>query len=151
MSLLAAGATAPAFSTVDQDGKPVRLQDARGRVVVLYFYPADDTPGCTTEACGFRDDLSAFTSEGAVVWGVSAQSKESHARFATKYRLNFPLLADPEGTITNAYGAAKPSGSPSRVTFIIDPAGRIAHVFPKVSPATHPKEALEAVRKAKAS
>ncbi|MHB8584272.1 MAG: peroxiredoxin [Thermoplasmatota archaeon] len=148
MDLLAVGSPAPDISTVDQTGKPIRLADARGKIVVLYFYPADDTPGCTTEACAFRDDASAFQQADAFIWGVSAQSKESHAKFATKFKLNFPLLDDTTGTITRAYGAMKPSGSAARVTYIIGRDGRITHVFPKVTPATHAKETLDAVRAA---
>src|SRR6266576_3468324 len=102
---LAAGAPAPAFELKDQDGRNHRLEDYRGRWVVLYFYPKDDTPGCTKEACNFRDDLPKLRALGVQILGVSVDTAESHAKFASKYKLPFPLLADTQGTVAKTYGS----------------------------------------------
>lgn len=130
-----------------------RLEDYRGRWVVLYFYPKDDTPGCTKEACAFRDAHAELKALGAVVLGVSADGVESHRRFAEKYGLNFPLLADPEKAVIRAYGAWGKKNLYGRVyegvmryTFLIDPEGRIARVWKKVKPATHAQEVAAALR-----
>lgn len=150
------GSLAPDFELPDQEGRLHRLSQYRGQWVVLYFYPKDDTPGCTKEACGFRDHMGYLQNLGAVVLGVSADDVESHRRFAEKYGLNFPLLADPERQAILAYGAwgkknlyGKEYEGVLRQTFLIDPEGRIAKVWRKVSPEGHAEEvaqALEALR-----
>jgi len=154
--MLEAGELAPDFALPDQEGRLHRLSDYRGRWVVLYFYPKDDTPGCTKEACGFRDEKGRLEELGAVVLGVSADDVESHKRFAEKYRLNFPLLSDPDKEAIRAYGAwgkktlyGKEYEGVLRQTFLIDPEGRVAKVWRKVSPEGHAEEvaqALEALR-----
>ncbi|GAA5336808.1 thioredoxin-dependent thiol peroxidase [Thermus antranikianii] len=147
------GTAAPDFALPDQDGRIHRLSDYRGKWVVLYFYPKDDTPGCTKEACGFRDRMGDLQELGAVVLGVSADDVQSHKRFAEKYGLNFPLLADPEREVILAYGAwgkknlyGKEYEGVLRQTFLIDPEGRIAQVWRKVSPEDHAEEVAEALR-----
>ena len=148
------GTVAPDFALPDQEGRIHRLSDYRGRWVVLYCYPKDDTPGCTKEACGFRDRMGDLQELGAVVLGVSADDVESHKRFAEKYGLNFPLLADPERQAILAYGAwgkknlyGKEYEGVLRQTFLIDPEGRIAKVWKKVSPEGHAEEVAEALRR----
>ncbi|WP_105318250.1 thioredoxin-dependent thiol peroxidase [Thermus tenuipuniceus] len=147
------GTAAPDFALPDQEGRIHRLSDYRGKWVVLYFYPKDDTPGCTKEACGFRDRMGDLQELGAVVLGVSADDVQSHKRFAEKYALNFPLLADPERGVILAYGAwgkknlyGKEYEGVLRQTFLIDPEGRIAKVWRKVSPEDHAEEVAEALR-----
>ena len=145
---LAAGDPAPAFELVDQEGETHRLADYRGRWLVVYFYPRDDTPGCTTEACRFRDDLPRLRQLGAQVLGVSLDSPESHAAFAAEYHLPFPLLADRDGEAARAYGAyfgLGPLRFAKRHTFIVDPAGRIARIFRSVKPASHSDRVVAAV------
>src|SRR6516165_12583641 len=105
MAKLEAGATAPAFTLPDQDGKPIKLSDYKGQRVIVYFYPADDTPGCTKEACQFNDNLRAFDKAGVAVVGISPDGAEKHRRFAEKYRLRFPLLSDPTHVVMEKYGA----------------------------------------------
>jgi len=142
---LAIGDPAPGFTLADQHGTERRLADYRGEWVVLYFYPKDDTPGCTTEACNFRDDYFALREGGARVLGVSVDSAESHAAFAGKYGLPFPLLADTEHQVTTAYGALGgiwPLRMARRVTYIIDPQGRIAQIYPRVNAKTHSREVI---------
>ncbi len=139
---LAEGTVAPKIETVDQDGKRVTL-DFQG-ITVLYFYPKDDTPGCTAEACSFRDDLQEFVRRGIRVYGVSTDDAESHKKFAQKYGLNFTLLADPNKKICRAYDVLNLLGFAQRVTFIIKD-GVIARVFPKVSPNGHSHEVLQAL------
>ena len=150
---LAVGDPAPNFTLPTGTGETVTLSDFRGKRVVLYFYPKDDTPGCTKEACGFRDVLGELTQAGAVVLGVSRDTSASHQRFATKFRLPFPLLSDPEATVCKAYGVYKQKSlygrtywGIERTTFIIDETGRIARVFPKVRVDGHIAEVLEALR-----
>lgn len=136
----AAGDMAPAFELLDQNGKTHSIDDYRGKWVVMYFYPKDDTPGCTTEACAFRDDIFKFRRMGVTILGVSVDDVKSHAEFAEKYSLPFPLLADTEKTASKAYGVLKNYGVirlSSRQTFVIDPDGRIAKHYPKVDPDTH--------------
>ncbi len=150
------GERAPDFALPDQEGRLHRLSEYKGRWVVLYFYPKDDTPGCTKEACSFRDEKGRLEALGAVVLGVSADDVESHKAFAEKYHLNFPLLADPKKEAILAYGAwgkknlyGKEYEGVLRQTFLIDPEGRIAKVWRKVNPEGHAEEvakALEAVR-----
>ncbi len=130
-STVQAGDVAPDFALPDASGKTVRLSDFRGRKpVVLYFYPKDDTPGCTKEACTFRDQYRDFEDAGAEVIGVSSDSPESHAKFAAKYRLPFTLLADGDGAVRKRYGVPTTLGLlPGRVTYVIDKQGIVRHVF----------------------
>lgn len=140
--LLEPGAQAPDFEGTNQDGLPIRLQDFRGKSVVLYFYPEDDTLGCTRESCAFRDDSDAFKAKGAVILGISVQGESSHRAFRDKYRLPFDLVADPDKRITRAYNALGPLGVAKRVTYIIGPDGRIAAAYRTLDPKSHSKEAL---------
>ena len=143
----AAGQAAPVFSSVDQDGKAIGLADFKGHAVVLYFYPKDDTPGCTKEACSFRDGYAAIQATGAVILGVSADDAKSHKAFAEKYHLPFRLVADADHKIIDTYGVKMPLLSMAkRTTFIIDKDGVIRKVFEGVSPATHEPEVLAALK-----
>jgi len=149
---LTVGDEAPDFSLASDSGEAVTLKGLKGRPVVLYFYPKDDTSGCTTEACEFRDNWSAVEAAGAVVLGVSPDPVASHQRFKAKYRLPFPLLADPDHQVAEAYGAwgqksmyGRKYQGILRSTFIIDGTGRIARVFPKVKPRGHAAEVLAAL------
>jgi peroxiredoxin Q/BCP len=144
------GGEAPDFESSDQHGATVRLRDLRGKWVALYFYPKDDTPGCTKEACDFRDNHGAMQAAGAVVLGVSGDSKAAHGRFAAKYGLPFQLLVDADHALARAYGAWGPKSMYGRTyegiirsTFLIGPDGRVAHLWPKVSPAKHGQEVLK--------
>ena len=146
------GKAAPAFKLKDQDGNVVSLADFKGKQnVVLYFYPKDDTPGCTKEACSFRDGWSKFRKRGVAILGVSTDDEKSHRKFADKFSLPFPLLADPEKKIVSAYGVwgeksmygRKYMGT-NRVTYLIDEKGKIAAVWPKVKPDQHAEEVLAA-------
>jgi peroxiredoxin Q/BCP len=124
------GDTAPNFTLSAQNGSTVSLQDFRGKNVVLYFYPKDDTPGCTTESCAFRDQYEVFKNVGAEVIGVSADSNESHQRFAAKYQLPFTLLSDKGDQVRKLYGATAAFGLlPGRVTYVIDQNGVVQYVF----------------------
>ena len=150
--MLKAGDRAPDFSGSDQNGKTVRLSDYKGSKVVLYFYPKDMTPGCTVEACAFRDGHGALRKKGAVVLGVSKDGAASHKKFIEKHDLPFSLIADESGEIVKAYGAwgeksmyGKKYMGILRITYIIGADGRIAAVFPKVKPATHADEVLAAL------
>jgi len=143
---LAVGAPAPPFELRDQSGQAHRLADYHGRWVLLYFYPKDDTPGCTTEACNFRDDLPKLRALGVQILGVSIDDTASHARFADKFHLPFPLLADTDGAVARSYGSLTAFGPirfAKRHTFVIDPDGRIARVYRDVKPSTHSREILE--------
>lgn len=139
------GLTAPDFSLLDQNDKQQSLNRYRGHWVVLYFYPKNDTPGCTKEACQFRDDFFALQKLDAVVIGISVDNKESHQAFTSKYGLPFPLLPDTEGVIARSYGALWSLG-PFRIarrhTFIIDPTGKIARIYRKVTPGQHSQEVI---------
>jgi peroxiredoxin Q/BCP len=149
---LKAGDPAPDFDAITTDGKRVSLKDYRGRKLVLYFYPMDDTPGCTKQACSLRDHGAAFAAKGAAVLGVSTQGQESHRAFTKKYGLNFPLLADADGKAGRAYGTLgsgglisklkAAAGMADRVTFVIDENGTIAHVITKPDVASHAEEVL---------
>ena len=143
---LKAGERAPDFEATDQNGKMVALTSFRGRPVVLYFYPKDDTPGCTAEACSFRDSMSVLRDQGIVVLGVSVDSEKSHAGFASKYNLNFTLLSDTKKIIVRAYGVESPFGIANRVTYIVGPDGIIKHVFPHVSTKTHGDDVLKKLK-----
>jgi peroxiredoxin Q/BCP len=151
--LIDEGKKAPAFSLRDQDGKTHELKNYAGRPVVLYFYPKDDTPGCTTEACGFRDALPDFSKVNAAVLGVSVLDTSSKAKFAKKHSLNFPLLADEDHAVAEKYGAWQERSmygrkfmGTARITYVIDKDGKVARRWDKVSPATHSDEVLEAVK-----
>jgi peroxiredoxin Q/BCP len=149
--MLKEGTTAPAFKTTDANGETVSLKDLRGQKVVLYFYPKDDTPGCTKEACSFRDDFATFKKRGIAVLGVSPDSEAKHKKFETKYNLPFTLLADTEHAIADAYGVwgekkfmGRKYMGVHRTTFLIDEKGKIKKVFEKVKPEDHASEVLEA-------
>ena len=140
---------APDFTLLSDQDEQVTLSSFRGKKVVLYFYPQDDTPGCTTEACNFRDDYSQFVMKGAAVIGVSPDSGASHGKFRAKYGLPFYLLSDPDHGVASLYGAwgekqryGKTYEGILRTTFIIDEAGRIAHIFRQVKPEGHAQEVL---------
>jgi len=142
------GNMAPGFALTDQQGQTHQLLDYHGQWLVLYFYPKDDTPGCTKEACSLRDEFAAFRQLDVAVLGVSLDDTDSHEAFARKYRLPFPLLSDVDGKVAKAYGSLGGFGPvryAKRHTFIIDPDGRIARVWRKVSPADHSRELLEAL------
>lgn len=139
--MIAEGDAAPDFTAPDQDGNPVSLSDVSGRVV-LYFYPKDDTPGCTKEACSLRDSIEALEEDaGVTVIGVSADTVDSHAAFRDKYELPFTLLADPDKEIIEQYGVKGRLGTAKRVTFLIDE-GVVEHVFRDVDPASHAEQIL---------
>jgi peroxiredoxin Q/BCP len=150
--MLKAGDKAPAFSLAADGGGKVSLKDLKGKKVVLYFYPKDDTSGCTTEACEFRDSWSAVKAAGAVVLGVSPDSAASHDKFKSKYKLPFTLLADPDHSVAESFGAwgeksmyGRKYQGVLRSTFIIDEQGRITTAFPKVKPKGHAAEVLAAL------
>lgn len=133
---------APNFQLPDQDGNVHQLNDYLGKWVVLYFYPKDDTPGCTTEACSFRDSFDELRKHDVMIFGVSMDSVESHKKFVQKHRLNFPLLADTEAVVSKLYGAWDPKGFKDkpesiRETFLIDPEGDLAEYYPNVDPLQH--------------
>ncbi len=152
MAMPKAGDPAPAFSLPSDTGKVVALKDLKGKTVVLYFYPKDDTSGCTTQACEFRDHWSAVMKTGAVVLGVSPDGVRSHQKFKEKFSLPFPLLADEDHTVAEAYGAwgeksmyGRKYQGILRTTFVIGPAGKIVRVFEKVKPKGHAAEVLSAL------
>ena len=142
------GDQAPDLALPDRSGKTVRLSELRGKPVVLYFYPKDDTPGCTKESCTFRDQYQDFQDAGAEVIGVSSDSPESHEKFATKYRLPFVLLSDRGGAVRKLYGVPSTLGVlPGRVTYVIDGQGTVRHIFnSQLQAAQHVEEALKALR-----
>ena len=142
--LLPVGAVAPDVQGRDPSGKTVRLSEVRGNPAVVYFYPKDETPGCTTEACAFRDAFKSYEAKHVVVFGVSRDSSESHAKFATHHALPFPLVADEDGAISRAYGVSQMLGMASRVTFLVGADGRIARVWPNVDPGVHADQVLAA-------
>ena len=152
--MLAKGATAPDFTLPDETGTMKRLSDFKGRPVVLYFYPKDDTPGCTTEACNFRDDYSAYVDADVVILGVSPDTPGSHAKFKEKYGIPFSLLADEGHKVCDQYGTwglkknmGREYEGVLRTTFLVDDNGRIARVFENVKPAEHSVEVLAAIKK----
>lgn len=138
--LLAVGDLAPDFEKTSHRGELVRLKELRGKVVILYFYPKDGTPGCTTEARGFRDQHAVLNEAGAVVLGVSTQDNESHRAFAEKHGLPFLLLPDEDASLARSYGVGSIFGFSKRVTFVIDREGKIAKVYERVSPPGHAEE-----------
>jgi peroxiredoxin Q/BCP len=149
--MLKEGDAAPDFAAKDADGNVVRLSDFRGRKVVLYFYPKDDTPGCTKEACGFRDSFSRFRRNGIEVVGVSLDGEASHRKFAAKYELPFTLISDTDRAVSEAYGAygekqfmGKTYMGVRRMTFLIDEEGKLAKIFEQVRTERHASEVLAA-------
>jgi peroxiredoxin Q/BCP len=149
--MLKEGTIAPNFTAKNTNGETVRLKDLRGQKVVLYFYPKDDTPGCTKEACSFRDAFSQFKKRKIEVLGVSVDSEASHKKFTAKYKLPFTLLADPDHSIADTYGVygekkfmGRTYMGVKRITFLIDEKGKIRKVFEKVKPEEHAQEVLEA-------
>jgi peroxiredoxin Q/BCP len=140
--LLPPGAPAPDVSARDQEGRLHRLAEARGRPVVVYFYPRDATPGCTREACAFRDAWGRYRQAGIAVFGVSTQDEASHARFAQEHRLPFPLLADTGHTWVKAFGVPVRLGMAARVSFLIGLDGRVTKVYPNVDPGVHAAQIL---------
>lgn len=148
--MLKIGAKAPDFSLDSDEGRKISLKGLQGKKVVLYFYPKDDTPGCTKEACSFTENFDRIKKSGAVVLGVSADSVESHKKFKTKYGLNFPLLSDPQREVIKKYDVwkeknmyGKKSMGVERTTFVIDESGKISHIFPKVKVEGHTEEVLQ--------
>ncbi|MGE5463726.1 MAG: thioredoxin-dependent thiol peroxidase [Syntrophothermus sp.] len=146
---ISADIPAPDFELIDDTGTPRKLSDYRGRYVVLYFYPKDDTPGCTKEACNFRDDYSAYEQAGVAILGVSPDDTQSHAKFKKKFQLQFPLLADEGHQVCDLYGVWGPKKFMGkeyegvlRTTFLIDPDGKILKVYENVRPAEHSAELL---------
>lgn len=153
--MIEAGDTAPDFELPDQDGRPVRLKDFRGQRVVVYFYPKADTPGCTTQACGVRDRKADYAEAGAVVLGISPDPVAKVKKFHEKYSLDFPLLADEDHSVAEAFGVwveksmygRKYFGN-ERTTFIVDSEGKVAEVLRKVKPAEHDEQVLAALAEA---
>ena len=147
--LLEVSTKAPELVGVDRTGKRFRLSESRaagtGKPAVVYFYPKDGTPGCTKEACAFRDAWTRFAERGVVVFGVSRDSQASHAAFLKEHELPFPLVADESGAIQAAYGVPSRFGMAARVTFLVDQSGRIAKVWPDVDPGVHADEVLKAI------
>ena len=149
--MLKEGNVAPAFTTTDAEGNAVSLKDLRGQKVVLYFYPKDDTPGCTKEACSFRDAFSEFKKRGIKVLGVSPNNEAAHKKFIAKYKLPFSLLVDTDHSISDAYGTygekkfmGRTYMGVNRTTYLIDEKGKIKKIFEKVKPEEHAREVLDA-------
>lgn len=152
MAMPEVGQKAPDFRLPDEEGRPVKLSDLKGKPVVLYFYPKDDTPGCTREACNFRDDYEAYRAAGVEILGVSPDPPQSHSDFKQKYSLPFHLLADENNEVCESYGVwtrkkfrGREYMGVNRTTFAIDEAGKISHVFEDVDPAEHSAEVMEAL------
>lgn len=150
---ISSGGIAPDFSLPDENGVERKLSDYRGKPVVLYFYPKDDTPGCTKEACNFRDDYDEYTREGIVILGVSPDSPKRHTKFKAKYHLPFTLLADETHQVCELYGVwgrkkfmGREYDGVYRTTFLIDSQGKIIRVFNDVKPADHSTEVLDALK-----
>jgi thioredoxin-dependent peroxiredoxin len=146
------GKPAPDFELTSDEGETVRLSDLRGKPVVVYFYPKDDTPGCTAQACGIRDNYEAFGERGAVVLGISPDNESSHVKFKQKYGLPFTLLADTDHSVSEQYGvwgektfAGRKYMGVERSTFVVDAEGKVAKVMRRVKPDTHAEQVLEAL------
>ena len=152
--VLSAGTQAPDFKLNDSEGQPHELKDYRGQTIVIYFYPKDDTPGCTKEACSFRDAYADFKKAGVTLIGISPDSEKSHTKFIEKYELPFTLLSDPDHKVCEAYGVwglkkfmGREYDGVYRTTFVIGPEGEIKHVFENVKPADHSQEVLAEIIK----
>jgi peroxiredoxin Q/BCP len=146
MATLEEGSTAPAFTLPDQDGKPVKLSDFKGQQVIVYFYPADDTPGCTKEACQFNDNLKTFEKTGVAVLGISPDGSEKHTKFRAKYKLKFPLLTDADKKVMEKYGACgKKTVGTIRSTFLVGPTGKVQRAWHHVRADGHAAKVLEAI------
>jgi len=143
--LLPVASPAPDLAGKTRQGEVVRLSSVRGHPAVVYFYPRDETPGCTREACAFRDAFAEYSSRHVTIFGVSQDSEQSHHDFSEHQQLPFPLVADDDGAVTLAYGVSSAFGMTSRVTFLIDAEGRVAHVWPDVDPGVHAREVLSAI------
>jgi thioredoxin-dependent peroxiredoxin len=157
MAMIQEGKKAPEFELASSEGGEVSLKGLRGKTVVLYFYPKDDTPGCTREACAFRDNQAALKKKGVVVLGVSGDSLAAHDKFRAKYKLNFPLLSDPDKAVAKKYGAwgekvlyGKKSIGVIRSTVLIDPAGKVAHHWSRVKSAGHADAVREKLKELRA-
>jgi peroxiredoxin Q/BCP len=148
-TLLAPGAILPDLSGLDQQGQLHQLSEARGHQTLVYFYPKDDTPGCTKEACAFRDIWNRYRDADVRLFAVSVDSQDSHAQFAAKYTLPFPLIADPESRWAKAFGVPQKFGKDSRVSFLLTPSGQVAKVYPKVDPGVHAAQVLADVQEYK--
>jgi peroxiredoxin Q/BCP len=144
--LLPVGAAAPDFEAQDPSGAPILLSSASGSPRVVYFYPKDETPGCTKEACAFRDAFDRYRDKGVIIFGVSRDSAESHREFQQHHSLPFALAADESGAVQTAYGVPSRLGHAARVTFLVGRDGRVVKVFPNVDPAVHANEVLDAVK-----
>ncbi|HLC59515.1 MAG TPA: peroxiredoxin [archaeon] len=142
--MLEIGDKLPEFKSVNQDGKRISSKDLLGKPTIVYFYPIDDTPGCTREACSFRDNFHKFN--GVNLVGVSTQGQESHKKFSDKYRLNFTLVVDKKKQISKTFGVLKVTGTASRSTFIFDKKGELKFVYPAVTPDGHSREVLEKLK-----
>jgi peroxiredoxin Q/BCP len=146
-TVLREGQQLPEVGFTTEDESKLTSADLKGQKTVLYFYPKDDTPGCTKEACAFRDRMGDYQRSGIQVYGVSLDSPESHRTFRQKYQLNFPLLSDESGEAAQALGVLRDNREMAdRVTFLLDPAGKIAKVYPNITPETHADEILEDAR-----
>jgi peroxiredoxin Q/BCP len=143
--LLPVGAPAPDLTGTTRAGEQLRLSGVRGHAAVVYFYPMDSTPGCTREACAFRDVFERYSALGVTIFGVSQDSAHSHRRFSEREQLPFPLVADVDGSVTRAYGVPSRIGLSSRVTFLVDASGRVARVWPDVDPGVHANQVLSAI------
>ena len=148
--MLKIGSKAPAFSLISDSGEKVSLKDFKGQTVILYFYPKDNTPGCTQQACDFRDAVVSLKRKKVAVLGVSKDGIESHRKFKGKHKLNFPLLSDPDGKVCETYGVWKEKSlygrkfmGIERTTFVIDPSGKVVRIFPKVKVKGHIDEVIQ--------
>jgi len=149
MTKLKVGDKAPEFNGINQDGKNISLKDFKGRKVILYFYPKDETSGCTKEACYFRDQYEVFRNEDAMVIGISGQSVESHKEFAEKYKLPFTLLSDKDNTVRKLFGVST-GLIPGRVSFVVDKTGKVVYTFDSLTQATrHVDEAMRILKEMK--
>lgn len=149
--LLPVGAIAPDLVGTTADGRQIHLAAARGNAAIVYFYPKDGTPGCTKEACAFRDAFSGYQERRVMIFGVSRDSTEIHADFRERHQLPFPLVADEDGAVARAYGVSSPLGMSARVTFLVGPDGRVARVWPDVDPAVHATQVLSVIDSAPAT
>jgi peroxiredoxin Q/BCP len=141
--LLPSGSAAPDLSAPDQAGKVHRIADERGHALIVYFYPKDGTPGCTKEACAFRDAWDKFKQANVQIFGVSADDQKSHEQFAKEEKLPFPILADPDHGWSKAFGVSTKLGMDARVTFLIDAGGKVAKIYPDVDPGVHADQVLK--------